>query len=44
MTFVGVIYDHQLGITIGNCIRDLDFIAKAATPEDLANRVEYRPL
>lgn len=42
--FAGVIYVHQLGITIGTCIRDLAFIAKAAGPEDLANRVEYLPL
>lgn len=42
--FAGVIYGHQLGITIGNCIRDLELIAKAARLEDLANRVEYLPL
>lgn len=42
--FAGVIYGHQLGITIGNCIRDLELIAKAASLEDIANRVEYLPL
>lgn len=43
-SFAGVIYGHQLRITIGTCIRDLELIAKAAEPEDLANRVEYLPL
>lgn len=42
--FAGVIYGHQLGITIGTCIHDLELIAKAANPEDIANRVEYLPL
>lgn len=42
--FAGVIYAHQLAITIGQCVRDLELIAKAAEPEDLRNRVEYLPL
>ena len=42
--FTGVIYAHQLRVTIGGCVRDLELIAKAADPEDLANRVEYLPL
>jgi predicted nuclease of predicted toxin-antitoxin system len=42
--FAGVIYAHQLRVTIGVCVRDLELIAKAADPEDLANRVEYLPL
>ncbi|MFQ5595068.1 MAG: DUF5615 family PIN-like protein, partial [Anaerolineae bacterium] len=28
--FTGVIYAHQLRITIGACVRDLELIAKAA--------------
>jgi hypothetical protein len=43
ISFSGVIYAHQLRVTIGLCIRDLELIAKAADPEDLANRVEYLP-
>lgn len=43
-TFAGVIYAHQLSITIGQCVRDLEIIAKAAEPEDLRNRVEFLPL
>ena len=42
--FAGVIYAHQLAITIGQCVKDLELIAKAAEPEDLANRVEFLPL
>ena len=41
--FAGVIYARQL-VSVGDCIRDLEIIAKACDPEDLANRVEYIPL
>jgi predicted nuclease of predicted toxin-antitoxin system len=42
--FAGVIYAHQLNVTIGKCIEDLELIAKVYEPEDLVNRVEYLPL
>jgi len=42
--FAGVIYVHQLAITIGQCVRDLEIFAKAAEPEDLQSRVEFLPL
>jgi len=42
--FSGVIYAHQLRVTIGACVRDLELIARAAEPQDLANRVEFLPL
>lgn len=42
--FAGVIYAHQLRITIGRCINDLELIAKAAEAKELSNRVEYLPL
>jgi hypothetical protein len=44
ISFVGVVYAHQLRITIGRCVQDLELIAKASEPEELANRVEYLPL
>jgi hypothetical protein len=44
VAFAGVIYGHQRKVTIGQCIRDLELIAKASEPEDCANRVEYLPL
>jgi hypothetical protein len=42
--FRGVIYAHQLHISIGACIRDLETIAKGGEPEDLINQVEFLPL
>ena len=42
--FAGVIYAHQLRVTIGQCISDLEIIAQAGEPEDLQNRVEHLPL
>ncbi|MBI2190455.1 MAG: DUF5615 family PIN-like protein [Planctomycetes bacterium] len=42
--FSGVIYSHQLRITIGQAIRDLELIAKVFELEDITNRVEYIPL
>lgn len=42
--FAGVIYAHQLRITIGQTIDDLQLIATVAEPGDLENRVEYLPL
>jgi predicted nuclease of predicted toxin-antitoxin system len=43
-TFAGVIYARQLKITIGQCINNLELIAKVAEPEDFVNWVEYLPL
>ena len=42
--FAGIVYAHQMRITIGNCIRDLEVIAKVAKKGELTNRVEYLPL
>ncbi len=42
--FAGVVYAHQLQVSIGTCVRELELIAKIANPEDLAARVEYLPL
>ena len=42
--FAGVIYAHQLDVTIGRCVSDLELIVKVYEPADLANRVEYLPL
>lgn len=43
-TFAGIIYAHQLRVTIGRCIDDLELIAKACEPEDYQDRVEHLPL
>lgn len=44
ISFSGIIYAHQLRISIGDCIRDLEIIAKTGEPEDLRGRVQYLPL
>ena len=42
--FRGVIYAHQLRVSIGACINDLELIAKVADPDDLINSVLFLPL
>lgn len=42
--FSGVIYGHQLRVTIGVCIQDLEMIAKSGEPKDLENQVVFLPL
>jgi len=42
--FSGVVYAHPLRISIGQCIQNLELIAKTGEPEDLRNRVEFLPL
>jgi len=42
--FFGLIYAHQMKITIGQCVRDLNLIANVYDPSDIENRVEYLPL
>jgi hypothetical protein len=42
--FGGVIYAHQLRVSIGRCVQDLEIIAKAGKPEDLMNGVMFLPL
>lgn len=42
-SFAGVVYAHQLKVTIGGCISDLALIAEAGELEDLANAVEFLP-
>lgn len=41
--FVGIVYGHQ-ELSIGDCIRDLEVIAKAGASHEFENRVEYLPL
>lgn len=42
--FAGVIYAHQLKITIGQCIDDLELVAKVYEPTEIADQVLYLPL
>ena len=42
--FSGVIYAHQLHVSIGDCVRDLELIASTAEIEELAGTVIFLPL
>ena len=42
--FPGVVYGHQLMVRIGDCIRDLELIAKLGEPEEFENQVQFLPL
>jgi hypothetical protein len=44
MTFHGVVYAHQLWVSIGQCIRDLEVIAKVGSDEDVIDQVLFLPL
>jgi len=44
MHFSGLIYAHQLRISIGVCVNDLELIATAADPDELINTVIFLPL
>jgi predicted nuclease of predicted toxin-antitoxin system len=35
--FAGVVYAHQLRVTIGQCVNDLEIIAKCCDAADLVN-------
>ena len=43
-SFAGIIYAHQPGITVSQCIADLEFIAQASEPHEWLNRTVYLPL
>jgi len=42
--FSGLIFAHQVGITIGQAVRDLELVATVLEPDDLWNRIEFLPL
>lgn len=42
--FPGVVYAHQLRLTIGECVEDLALIALSGEAEELAERVVFLPL
>src|SRR5262245_25937170 len=42
--FAGIVYAHQVRVTIGQCVQDLELIGQVGDPVDLANRVLYLPL
>ena len=42
--FAGLIFAHPARISVGQCIRDVELVANATDPSDLANQVVYLPL
>lgn len=42
--FAGVIYAHQLRVSIGTCIRGLEVVATAGERDDLHGQVLFLPL
>jgi hypothetical protein len=42
--YPGLVYGHQLNVTVGHAIRDLELIAKVYESSDILNRVEFLPL
>jgi hypothetical protein len=42
--FAGLVYAHQLRVTIGGAIQDLVLIASLMRLEEMRNRVEFLPL
>ena len=42
--FCGVVYAHQLRVTIGTCVDELEIIAKAGEPSDMLEKVVFLPL
>lgn len=42
--FCGIVYAHQLSITVGQAIRDLELLTRVMTFDELRNRIEFLPL
>jgi hypothetical protein len=42
--FSGIIYAHQLRVTIGRMVEDLELIATATSKEEWHSRIEYLPI
>ncbi len=43
-SFSGLLYAHQLRVSIGSCVEDLELIAKATNPQDWIGKVTFLPL
>ncbi len=39
--FAGIFYGHQLRLTIGQAVRDLELAAEILESDEIRNRVEY---
>ncbi len=43
-SFAGVVYAHQLNVTIGQCVNDLELICRVSDQPEWINRVGHLPL
>ncbi|MBE9060027.1 DUF5615 family PIN-like protein [cf. Phormidesmis sp. LEGE 11477] len=43
IAFTGVVYTHPQSMSIGDCVKELEIIAKASTLEEAMNQVQYLP-
>jgi hypothetical protein len=43
-TFCGLIFGHLMQVSIGQCVKDLELIAKTTDPEDWASAILRLPL
>ena len=43
-SFSGLVYAHQLRVSIGRCTDDLELIAKATNPEEWIGKVMFLPV
>ena len=43
-SFGGVVYAHQLNVSIGQCVADLALLGQAGVPTDFTDSVYYLPL
>jgi hypothetical protein len=41
--FAGLVYAHQLNISIGKAIQDLELITTVFNPDEMQNRIEFIP-
>jgi hypothetical protein len=42
--FTGIVYGHQLLVTIGEAIRDLELICNVLTPAEIQNQIHFLPI
>jgi predicted nuclease of predicted toxin-antitoxin system len=42
--FAGVIYAHQLNVTVGQCVDELELITKVSDAEEWLNHLTFLPL
>jgi hypothetical protein len=41
--FAGVVYGHQLDVTVGSAVRDLELICHVMTNDEIQNQIIYLP-